>query len=623
MQVVKADTATIVRVGPFVDVGDGFTPETGITLGAADEAELLKHNGAATTTISTATFAAVTSCDGWYDLSLTTAHTDTEGLLTIVIQDDSVCLPVFGHFMVVNANVYDSLYGTAAADYLQVDTIQISGDATAADNAELDYDGTGYAKANSTIGTATALTGKTGFSLASTGLDAIGQAATGMVEIAKAVWDRVLTGATHNINNSAGKKLRQLEAVFVVDSGSAQAGTSTTITLASTASAINNIYNGDRVTIVAGTGAGEHDIITAYDGSTKIATVAETWVVTPDTTSEYELTPASVDVETWQHNVVTASGSGLPDVNTNEVADTAQTAGDLVALLATAQSDLDIVTGSDGTTLATAQGNYAPSKAGDAMTLTAAATSAQLVDDVWDEDISKAQHNVSMSAAKKLRQGADLIQLDGSVSDATPTATNFDTGLTQVDGYFDDAIMIFANGAANAGIGKPISVYVNANGNMTFLAEEAWPVTPVNGDDFVIVALHSHPVAELQSGLATEAKQDIIDTNVDAVLVDTGTTLPATLATILTDTGTTLPALIAALNDVAASDILTTALTESYAADGSAPTLTQSLMLIQQVLTELSIATTTGTVKKIDGTSTAAVLTYNDDTNPTSVTRSG
>lgn len=41
--------------------------------------------------------------------------------------------------------------------------------------------------------------------------------------------------------------------------------------------------------------------------------------------------------------------------------------------LDTAQADLDTITGADGTTLATTQGNYAPAKAGDAMTLTAAA----------------------------------------------------------------------------------------------------------------------------------------------------------------------------------------------------------------------------------------------------------
>ncbi|GAG23143.1 unnamed protein product, partial [marine sediment metagenome] len=46
------------------------------------------------------------------------------------------------------------------------------------------------------VTTTTTLTNKTGFSLAATGLDAIASTATGMVEIAKAIWDRVLTGAT-------------------------------------------------------------------------------------------------------------------------------------------------------------------------------------------------------------------------------------------------------------------------------------------------------------------------------------------------------------------------------------------------------------------------------------------
>ncbi len=57
--------------------------------------------------------------------------------------------------------------------------------------------------------------------------------------------------------------------------------------------------------------------------------------------------------------------------------------------------------------------------------------------------------------------------------------------------------------------------------------------------------------------LATEAKQDIIDTNVDAILVDTGTTIPATITTldtnvdaILVDTGTTLPATLATIDGI-------------------------------------------------------------------------
>ena len=170
-------------------------------------------------------------------------------------------------------------------------------------------------------GTDGALTDKAGFSLSATGLDAIVSTALGMVEIAKAIWDRVLTGATHNITNSAGKKLRQLEAAFVVAAGTAQAGSANTITLAAGETSVNDIFRGDRIIIVGGTGQSEHDIVTAYNGTTKVCTVAETWVTTPDATSEYELQPASVDIETWQHNVVT----GLGDLAQIE-ADTAATA---------------------------------------------------------------------------------------------------------------------------------------------------------------------------------------------------------------------------------------------------------------------------------------------------------
>lgn len=70
--------------------------------------------------------------------------------------------------------------------------------------------------------------------------------------------------------------------------------------------------------------------------------------------------------------------------------------------LATAQLDLDTITGTDGVTLATAQALYAPAKAGDNMGLTATATSAQLVDDVWDEDLSPA-HDTAGSAGKALQ----------------------------------------------------------------------------------------------------------------------------------------------------------------------------------------------------------------------------
>lgn len=110
MQFLRANTQVKVVIGPVVAVGDGFTPVTTLALNTADEAELLKHDAASVTDISAATFAAITSADGYYNLTLTTSHTDTEGLLTVLINDDSLCLPVKKDFMVLAEAAYDSLF---------------------------------------------------------------------------------------------------------------------------------------------------------------------------------------------------------------------------------------------------------------------------------------------------------------------------------------------------------------------------------------------------------------------------------------------------------------------------------------------------------------------------------
>lgn len=67
--------------------------------------------------------------------------------------------------------------------------------------------------------------------------------------------------------------------------------------------------------------------------------------------------------------------------------------------------------------------------------------------------------------------------------------------------------------------------------------------------------------------------------------------------------------------------LFTQQLTESYAADGAAPTVAQALMLIQQALTEFVISGTTTTIKRVDGSTTAATLTLNSATTPTGCTR--
>jgi hypothetical protein len=147
MQFLKYNTAATVTMGPFVDKGDGVTPETGLAAGTVDEIGVYKHDATALTDISgTTTF--THRAGGMYTMTLSTSDTNTVGRMTAYVRDDSVCLPVWKDFMVLPANVYDSF--VAGSDYMQVDAVEISGDSTAADNCELFFDGNGYdATANS------------------------------------------------------------------------------------------------------------------------------------------------------------------------------------------------------------------------------------------------------------------------------------------------------------------------------------------------------------------------------------------------------------------------------------------------------------------------------------------
>jgi hypothetical protein len=152
-QVLRQSTQVIVVIGPFVDVGDAFTPEIGVTLSGADEAEILKANTATTTSISGATWAAITGCDGYYALTLTTSLTDTVGPLTVMVNDDSVCLPVFARFQVIEEAAYDAIYAASASpataagvSAVETDTQDIQGRLPAAlVNSRMDctIDGTG------------------------------------------------------------------------------------------------------------------------------------------------------------------------------------------------------------------------------------------------------------------------------------------------------------------------------------------------------------------------------------------------------------------------------------------------------------------------------------------------
>lgn len=71
--------------------------------------------------------------------------------------------------------------------------------------------------------------------------------------------------------------------------GTAQAGATGSITLASGASSVDDAYVGMPITITAGTGSGQTVVIAAYNGTSKVASVVPNWAVTPSTDSEYSI----------------------------------------------------------------------------------------------------------------------------------------------------------------------------------------------------------------------------------------------------------------------------------------------------------------------------------------------
>lgn len=121
----KQSTAATVKLGPFVDSTDGVTAETGLTIAQSD-IRLSKNGGSFAQSHNAA--GATHDENGWYGIPLDTTDTGTLGNLTVAVYT-SGALPVWKDFMVVPANIWDSLFG--GTDNLQVDAVQWGGTAVA------------------------------------------------------------------------------------------------------------------------------------------------------------------------------------------------------------------------------------------------------------------------------------------------------------------------------------------------------------------------------------------------------------------------------------------------------------------------------------------------------------
>lgn len=229
---VRQSTAVEVKLGPFVDSGDGVTAETALTI---TQAEVLLAKNGGDFAQKTETTSLVHESNGFYRCLLDTTDTNTLGILYLQIAE-SGALPIWRQYMVVPTNVWDSLFGSDLLDVsvtqwlgtavatpgtagtpsvditrianaavstttaqLGVNAVQISGDGTAADNAESFFDGTGYAGTNNVIPVVTTTTNVTtvnGLAANVVTAAAIATDAIGAAEIA----DGAITAATFAAN---------------------------------------------------------------------------------------------------------------------------------------------------------------------------------------------------------------------------------------------------------------------------------------------------------------------------------------------------------------------------------------------------------------------------------------
>jgi hypothetical protein len=128
--------------------------------------------------------------------------------------------------------------------------------------------------------------------------------------IAAAVWNLVLS--SYNVKNSAAAYVKKAGggATVTLFSGTATAGTSTSITLDATAPAVANVLNQNLIAITGGLGAGQTRRIITYSVG-RVAVVDRPFVVTPNATSTYEVIAAASSVFSDEGVVVSADATHI------------------------------------------------------------------------------------------------------------------------------------------------------------------------------------------------------------------------------------------------------------------------------------------------------------------------
>lgn len=114
MPFLRQSTIQQIRFGPFLDFSDGVTEEVALTITQAlrriskDGGDFAQSGESGNSTHDE---------DGWYFDDLTAADTDTVGELILAVADPATHLPVWMRWWVIEEDIYDAIFGAAAAGF--------------------------------------------------------------------------------------------------------------------------------------------------------------------------------------------------------------------------------------------------------------------------------------------------------------------------------------------------------------------------------------------------------------------------------------------------------------------------------------------------------------------------
>ena len=578
----QATAAQSVALGPFVDDTDFKTPETALTIANTD-IKLVVNGGVSANKNSGG---ATHRVNGVYGVTFDATDTATVGEMEVSVSVAGALI-VFDKFTILEEAVYDALFASAAPGYLQPTTAGRTLDVTATGAAGIDWanvEGQGTAvnlSATTTnlVNTATTVTNQLTAAAIATGVwqDATAGDFTTASSIGKALYiSNIAPGANgghmiagSNAGTTTFGALTVTGATTLTGNVSMAAGLNITQSSANTSALV-----------VTGNGTGHGAVITSGSGLTGDG-VQVTSAATNGNGLKLTKTGTGVALASPTTDIVLAKTTNITGFN--DIAATAVVSGGAITTSGGAVSTVTTatnVTTVNGLAAGVITAAAIATGAIDADAL-AADASAEIADAVWDEDATAHQTQGTFGQAIGDPVADTNTIYKAVVTDAAGATVGVDVVAIQAD---TDNIQTRIPAAL---VGGRIDASVGAMAT----------------DVITSTALAASAVTEIQAGLST----------LDAAGVRTAVGLASA------NLDTQLDALPTAAENATA--VLTTQMTESYRANGAAPTLAQAQFETIAHLGEAAISGTTKTIKKIDHLTTAETFTLDSATDPASITR--